>query len=480
MKCSNCGANIEGNPKFCIKCGTQIDYAEIEKAEKAEKAKQVEQAKKAKQVEQAKKEEQKERIEEARTEKIPVVEETKEEKKDVKLDKKGQIKKKRKTKPIIITIIILLLIIGSLVVFRKPLMVKGFTLLSEKNLEKDLDAAMLWADRAYLINEDKSVYLGIYSEQLKNISEIGPEMSLYYLDQIKEIDPTKDYSEDYENVYIIIAEIKLDEDPDQSIEYLTKALEINKSQKTIELLAQASIIKAESLSGNNISEKIDILESVLDYGDVEEIKDRIMVLYLESAKEMFDLDPEQSIVLAEKAKEYGSTIEANNLISLAETRIEEEKIKKEEEELSKKKPVTWNSVESSSILTDEDGTYYDYYVFDGNLDTTWAEGVSGHGIGEWIEIKTDIDRPNKINRIEIYNGYKKSEDLYNGNSRVKRALIELSNGYSFYHDFEDEFSGIEVINLPYEMETYYIRLMILDIYPGNINENTGIAQIVAK
>ena len=61
---------------------------------------------------------------------------------------------------------------------------------------------------------------------------------------------------------------------------------------------------------------------------------------------------------------------------------------------------------------------------DGNTATAWVEGASGQEVGEVVMIpRLDLDKP-----IQFWNGYGKSEKLYQYNSRVKKARMHIFRG----------------------------------------------------
>lgn len=137
---------------------------------------------------------------------------------------------------------------------------------------------------------------------------------------------------------------------------------------------------------------------------------------------------------------------------------------------------SWTITNASSILNDGKNISYSHSnVLDGKTSTVWSEGVSGDGIGEWIEISTggDID---KVNNIAISNGFTKSTDLYYKNNRVKRANLEFSDGTNKIVEFKDGILDEQVIDIGGK-ETSYIILTILDVYRGNKYQDTCISTI---
>lgn len=87
----------------------------------------------------------------------------------------------------------------------------------------------------------------------------------------------------------------------------------------------------------------------------------------------------------------------------------------------------------SSQLEDPEAEYGDiekysgYNLFDDDSITAWVEGVNSNGIGEYLLIGNENELPAKI---QIRNGYQKSNSLYQKNSRPKALKINL---YVAYH-----------------------------------------------
>jgi hypothetical protein len=110
-------------------------------------------------------------------------------------------------------------------------------------------------------------------------------------------------------------------------------------------------------------------------------------------------------------------------------------------------------------------------------DGPWVEGVSGDGIGEFIEIdyKTDIK---EINGIVISNGFVSvnNPDLFLKNNRVKKILIEGDDG-RFRNEYEIlDTPNLQTIHFPISISK--IKITILDIYKGTTWDDTCINMII--
>lgn len=81
-----------------------------------------------------------------------------------------------------------------------------------------------------------------------------------------------------------------------------------------------------------------------------------------------------------------------------------------------------NGVYSSSELWEEGYDHNAWNLFDGDLSSSWTEGVSGTGVGEYVEILLPEDV--KVTGGIIYPGFLKNEDLFWKNAAP--SVIEIS------------------------------------------------------
>ena len=133
---------------------------------------------------------------------------------------------------------------------------------------------------------------------------------------------------------------------------------------------------------------------------------------------------------------------------------------------------------SSNLPAEEDPQYGHLQygpekAIDGNLSTSWVEGVGGPGIGESLTL--DFRHPVHVTRFGIDVGYDRDDQVFEKNYRVKKVRLGFSDGSSSELSFEDR-RGIQFINVP-EKITGKIEIVILEVYPTGKYEDTPISEV---
>lgn len=138
------------------------------------------------------------------------------------------------------------------------------------------------------------------------------------------------------------------------------------------------------------------------------------------------------------------------------------------------KTTGWESITASSILDPNKPNYIPKNIADQNTATAWVEGKEDDGVGEWIKFESPSVQ--EIYKVDIYNGYQKSYELFQANSRLKAVKIEFSDGTSLIKTFKDDL-GKTSIMLGKPVRTTSIKFTILDIYKGKKYSDTCISEI---
>lgn len=142
-------------------------------------------------------------------------------------------------------------------------------------------------------------------------------------------------------------------------------------------------------------------------------------------------------------------------------------------------------VASSFKEPNHDITYIANNIHDFDLSTAWIEGQPDFGIGESITYTFDTRERGEhrlgITQIILANGYKKSRQLWERNSRVKTlnmsvnetpyAILQLLDSY------EIQTLDIGRIMLP-QNGIMTITFEIVDVFPGTTYKDVAISELV--
>ena len=145
---------------------------------------------------------------------------------------------------------------------------------------------------------------------------------------------------------------------------------------------------------------------------------------------------------------------------------------------------------ASSTLPGQNGKTYDASnLIDGNLNTSWVEGVEGNGEGQTIEIGLGLTQT--VHGVIIYNGYLENKYLYQVNGKVNKLTITGADGTSKTQDlYVPQFEAVEqpfsetdlvcdgtAIQFDAPIQTDKITITILGATPGEKYQDTCISEI---
>ena len=115
---------------------------------------------------------------------------------------------------------------------------------------------------------------------------------------------------------------------------------------------------------------------------------------------------------------------------------------------------------------------------DFSLRTAWVEGVKGYGIGESITFRFErYSAP--VTTIEIFNGYMKSDKVWQDNSRVKQLKLYINNKLYALLNLKDIKSKqiFAIDTLQGINGDLYLKFEIASVYPGDKYDDTAISEI---
>ena len=133
---------------------------------------------------------------------------------------------------------------------------------------------------------------------------------------------------------------------------------------------------------------------------------------------------------------------------------------------------------SSTLSPNKTLDYKADNAHDFSLRTAWVEGVKGYGTGESITFRFAKQSP-PVTTVEIFNGYMKSDNVWQDNSRVKQlklyvndkpyALLNLKDIKSKQIFAIDTLQGVD--------KELYLKFEIADVYKGDKYDDAAISEI---
>lgn len=141
---------------------------------------------------------------------------------------------------------------------------------------------------------------------------------------------------------------------------------------------------------------------------------------------------------------------------------------------------------SSELSSNSKHNYSANNAHDFNYSTAWIEGKPDYGIGESITYIFDYtNQPEMakklgINRLLIANGYKKSQILWEANSRVKMLRMYVNKEHFADIQLVDEF---EIQTVSFEPIMFNdgrkeIKFEIREVYPGEKYKDTALSLLM--
>ena len=136
--------------------------------------------------------------------------------------------------------------------------------------------------------------------------------------------------------------------------------------------------------------------------------------------------------------------------------------------------ITWDNVYASSHLIQKSMNYKVENVIDDNP-STWIEGVSDDGIGQFIQFSSN--NTFRVDKIDIINGFSKNQKTYMKNNRVKKVIIEFSDKSQQVYELEDNNMEYQTIDIG-GINTNSVKVIIQEVYTnGRVYKDTCISEI---
>lgn len=132
-------------------------------------------------------------------------------------------------------------------------------------------------------------------------------------------------------------------------------------------------------------------------------------------------------------------------------------------------------VRVSSILSPE--TAYGFEnLFDSKLDFAWAtDGKKTDGIGENINI--DLDKPQKLSGLKIWNGYQRSDTHYYANARPAKLSVTINEEPEFSLTVSDKMDSQELRFPKIHQSVKKLAIKISGIHKGKTYKDMVISEL---
>lgn len=135
---------------------------------------------------------------------------------------------------------------------------------------------------------------------------------------------------------------------------------------------------------------------------------------------------------------------------------------------------------SSQLKANKSISYNAKKANDLSYKTAWVEGKEGSGIGEYLNYFFESESP-QVTKVIVSNGYIKTAKTWKNNNRIKKlklyvnnepyAILKLNDNRSSQEfDFKFDWKSITVENI-------ILRFEILEIYKGDLYDDTAITEI---
>lgn len=209
---------------------------------------------------------------------------------------------------------------------------------------------------------------------------------------------------------------------------------------------------------SNLNGQLDKLLLATEYYENEKYEESIKLL-----KELFNKEDTEGgiikgvVALGSKIKEKteNNTIQVDNKVT--------------------SNLITWDNVYASSHLIQKSMNYKVENVTDDNPSTAWIEGVSDDGIGQFIQFSSN--NTFRVDKIDIINGFSKSQKTYMKNNRVKKVIIEFSDKSQQVYELEDNNMEYQTIDIG-GINTNSVKVIIQEVYTnGRVYKDTCISEI---
>lgn len=143
-------------------------------------------------------------------------------------------------------------------------------------------------------------------------------------------------------------------------------------------------------------------------------------------------------------------------------------------DFSQYKKISVALAEQSSMAYSENYDYSANSAVDGDISTSWQEGLDG--LGEGAGIKLSFDKPHKIRYMVLYLGNWRSDSMWEKNARPACLTMNLGDKQSKNVDFSDEKKAF-CLSFEEPVEASFVSLYIHKAYGGSQWNDNCISEV---
>lgn len=136
---------------------------------------------------------------------------------------------------------------------------------------------------------------------------------------------------------------------------------------------------------------------------------------------------------------------------------------------------------TSHLKSGKKSSYEAKMAHDFELKTAWVEGKKGNGIGESLIFTFKGSSP-RVGGVSIYNGYQKSQKVWEDNGRVKKLKLYIDDKEFAILNLKD-ITGKQAFDFPDPLWEHphkgkvVLKFEILEVYPGKKYKDTAISEL---
>ncbi|WP_338760442.1 hypothetical protein WAF17_13620 [Bernardetia sp. ABR2-2B] len=139
-------------------------------------------------------------------------------------------------------------------------------------------------------------------------------------------------------------------------------------------------------------------------------------------------------------------------------------------------PTLVNGEIKASSTLEPTFAYNTTHLFDARTDIAWAEGDANSGVGS--KLTFDLEKTQKIDAIQIWNGYQRSEEHFKANARIKKFSFGTEGKMKDY-ELEDKMES-QYVDFGEYLESSNFILEVKEVYEGTKYKDLVVSELLFR